>query len=220
MARKRRGRTRKAECTTERWQFARAGSQRPRAMSIPRQAIKLILRRMQQDCEAGNLEVAREALRFCANNRITPPAWVGNALVSVLSIWVQDDGSGQPRKVGRPTQHPWVTILHIWAVKQCEQLPRGRGDQLGKYERAAGLLHRTNPRAFAGLPVLAGASAIKTSYLRFMQSGKIGHMNSAETFELAKRLCDNVDPARVKAANERIEDIVRRLAAGITKLTA
>lgn len=125
-----------------------------------------------------------------------------------MSAFLVDDGQ---RKEGRPTRHPWVRILHIMAVKNCEQLPYGRGDQVGKYDRAARYLRRMNPKIFCGLPVLVSGKAIKASYLEFMRTGRLGYWSLSDSGALITRLCAGVDPSRIETAVLKLAKINKQI---------
>ena len=125
-----------------------------------------VLVNMQRAYEHGHDEAAHEALLFCAEHERTAPAWA-------LEAWAAGE---HPKKLRRPREHPWVTMLRVFAVVKCtsrKQYGRGNGDES---ERAARFLATMNPDVFFDLPVLGSARAIKRSYLRCLKNRNIGYI--------------------------------------------
>jgi len=134
---------------------------------------KRVLRSMERAYRGGHLSAAWDALHFCADRGITPPAWA----VKGWSLF--DRQSHGTKSEGRPHRDAWIQLWRVYAVLQCEKQGRyGRSKQGDKYVRAARLLANLNPRLFAGLPVVASADAIKKSYLEFRRTRRLGDISS------------------------------------------
>jgi hypothetical protein len=131
-----------------------------------------ILGWMERAYRGGYPEAVVDAMVYCAGHGVVAPGWV-------LEGWAKSERSRPNQKVGRPNREVWVNLWRVWAVGKCShQQPYGRSRQGDKYERAARLLESTNPRLFAGLPVVGSANAIKKSYLQFKHTRKLGYISS------------------------------------------
>ncbi len=121
---------------------------------------------MERSFKRGDKPAAAHALRYCAENKLTVPRWA-------LEGWAAYQGDPVEK-----TEHPWITMLRIMAVMKCSKqryLCHVQQDRYNdKYTRAARYLDKLNPRLFGGLRVLAGAEAIKKTYLKFIRTGIIG----------------------------------------------
>jgi len=71
------------------------------------------------------------------------------------------------------------------------------------------MLGRLNSKVFAGLPVLTSAEGIRKSYERFLRNRKLPYMSLEAAGELITRLCEGVDPERVKLAAQRVSAIYK-----------